>query len=176
MLLDPQEIIAALNELADALDADEVHARINVVGGMAIAITRTDRGLTHDVDASLYPAPEILEHARRIAERRGWPDTWLNNDVRMHCSDYDHLAVWTTIIERETVVVQVAPADLLLAMKLKAGRGSRDAGDIDWLLDQCEITSASAAATVFDTYYPQDEISPRARAQLSARFGANPGD
>ena len=170
MLLEPDDIVVALHELVDALVADGLTAHINIVGGMAIAISRKDRGLTHDADASLYPAPAILEHARRIAARRGWPDSWLNDDVRMHCSDYDHLAAWVTLIERDTVVVRIAPADLLLAMKLKAGRGLRDAGDIDWLLDRCEVRSTSAAEAIFDRYYPQDEIARRAGAQLDERF------
>jgi hypothetical protein len=44
-------------------------------------------------------------------------------------------------------------------MKLRAGRGRRDADDIDRLLDACGIASLADAIELFDGYYPQDEIA-----------------
>jgi hypothetical protein len=59
---------------------------------------------------------------------------------------------------------------LLLAMKLQAGRGRRDATDIDLLLDECEIESFDDAKALFDKYYPTESIAPRALHQLHDRF------
>jgi hypothetical protein len=69
------------------------------------------------------------------------------------------------------VVVRVARTGLLLAMKLYAGRGRRDAPDIDQLLDACGITSVAAAEQIFDQYYPTESIAQPAMHQLHERFG-----
>ena len=77
---------------------------------------------------------------------------------------------WKVVIRRGDVTVRVAPADVLLAMKLRAGRGVRDADDIRLLLDTCRVQSVEAAEAIFDRYLPNEEIAPRAAAVLTDRF------
>lgn len=60
----------------------------------------------------------------------------------------------------------LAPADLLLAMKLNAARGRRDARDIEVLLGICEIGSLGEAEAVFERYYPGDCLKERAVAAV----------
>ena len=88
----------------------------------------------------------------------------------MYASHYDHLADWTVMWERGDAAVLVAPSDLLLAMKLLAGRGRRDGADIDALLDACGVTSTVEAEEIFDRYYPHEEMTDNARRRLDARF------
>ena len=168
--LDRDDILAALDELVDVLVAAEARAHIRVVGGAAIAVRFTRDATTTDVDALYGSAPEVDAAARHIARRRGWPDDWLNDKVKAFASHFDGPEDWISFHGREGVEVLIAAAPLLLAMKLRAARGRRDAADIDLLLDACEITTAGAAVVVFERYYPDDVLPPRARAQLAARF------
>jgi hypothetical protein len=55
-------------------------------------------------------------------------------------------------------------------MKLRAGRGRRDADDIDRLLDACEVASVADAVALFGRYFPQDEMATPAILQLEERF------
>jgi len=71
---------------------------------------------------------------------------------------------------RRCRVVLVARPELLLAMTLCAGRGLRDAGDIDRLLEACGITSVAGAKRLFDRFYPAEDIAAPAMRQLHARL------
>jgi hypothetical protein len=88
----------------------------------------------------------------------------------MYVSHHDDARDWTVRTEEGGVVILVARPKLLLAMKLRAGRGRRDADDIDRLLDACGIASLAEAVELFDGYYPEDEIAAPAFLQLEARF------
>ena len=88
----------------------------------------------------------------------------------MWASHYDGDDDWEIRFTRGDVSVRVAQPLLLLAMKLLAGRGQRDAMDIDLLLEECRIGSFDDAAAVFDKYYPTERIAPRALRQLHERF------
>jgi hypothetical protein len=91
----------------------------------------------------------------------------------MFMSPFGHRAAWTTYEIRGSVEVRVAPADLLLAMKLRAARGLRDSADTDVLLDACGVVTVAEAIEIFDRYYPEEALSERARRQLHGRFPAS---
>jgi hypothetical protein len=160
----------ALRLLISELVADGAEARIGVVGAAAVALQVGREALTRDVDALYAPNPAIDDAVRRIARARNWPDTWLNDAAKMFASHHDTEADWEIWSAEHGVVISVARPQLLLAMKLLAGRGRRDAGDIDRLLDACEIRSRETAAELFDRYYPAEVIAPAAERQLRSRF------
>jgi hypothetical protein len=168
--LDRDDIIGALDELVGVLVAAQAPAHIRIVGGAAIAVRFTRDATTTDVDAIYGSAPEVEVAAKQVARRRGWPDDWLNDKVKLFTSHFDGPEDWVSFDVRDGVEVRVADAPLLLAMKLRAARGRRDAADIDLLLDACSITTADAANAVFEHYYPEELLPPRAQAQLTARF------
>ena len=93
----------------------------------------------------------------------------------MFASHYETEKDWDLKIKRDGVIVMVAGIRLLLAMKLLAGRGRRDATDIDRLLDACRVTSVKQAQEIFDTYYPTESIPYMALRQREERF-ANLGE
>jgi hypothetical protein len=55
---------------------------------------------------------------------------------------------------------------MLLAMKLRASRGRRDADDIAFLLERCDIESIDHAADLYEHYYPREVLSERAVARI----------
>lgn len=167
---DRDDITAALDELVDRLVARKAVVQVRIVGGAAIAIQRGRATLTADIDALYGGSDDVPAVIAEIATDRNWPPTWLNNAVKMFQSHFDDTADWVTYRERDGVVILLAPSDLLLAMKLLAGRGRRDSADIDNLLDACGTTSRVEAEAIFDRYYPEEVIAAAAAAQLRARF------
>jgi hypothetical protein len=118
--------------------------------------------LTLDIDALLPSTLGFAEVVKRVGDANGWPATWLNDAVKMYVSHYDTDADWDVMSDGDGVTVLIARAPLLLAMKLYAGRGRRDADDIERLLEACDLRSLSDAVEVFDRYYPSEAIAENA--------------
>lgn len=165
------EIIDALNELVDHLTAVNATSHIRVVGGAAIAVQFDREATTTDIDALYRADPLVADAIEAIARKRGWPESWLNDKVKMWTSHFDKPDDWKHFEVRAGVTVSLARAHLLLAMKLRASRGRRDAADIDVLLDACGISSVAEAIALYESYYPEDAIGNGALPQLEARFG-----
>ena len=169
MLFTKAEIEEGLLAPVDELVASGVTSAIYVVGGAAIMLHVEREALTNDVDV-LYSSAEIRASVRSVGVAKRWPETWLNDAAKMWASHYDGDDDWEIRFTRGDVSVRVAQPLLLLAMKLLAGRGRRDAMDIDLLLEECRIGSFDDALAVFDKYYPTERIAPRSPRQLHERF------
>jgi hypothetical protein len=171
MLFSRDTVEEALEDLVDELVSGNVSVTVQVVGGAAVALQGSREVLTQDIDALHAPSPEFTDAVVCVSEKRGWPTTWLNDAALMFASHHDTPDDWDTLIDREGVVIQVAGIRLLLAMKLLAGRGRRDAQDIDRLADACGVSSVEEALEIFETFYPNDVIAKMALRQLEERFG-----
>jgi hypothetical protein len=169
VLFTKAEVQEGLLALVDELVASGVTSAIYVVGGAAIMLHVEREALTNDVDV-LYTSAEIQASVRSVGAAKRWPETWLNDAAKMWASHYDGDDDWDIRFTRGDVSVRVAPPLLLLAMKLLAGRGQRDAVDIDLLLEECRIASFDDAVEVFDKYYPTEGMAPKALRQLHERF------
>jgi hypothetical protein len=172
--LDRDDILAGLEQLARQLDADGLVLSIHVVGGAAMALEyNTDRQATSDVDAWVNGKPEV--HAvvaaavADIAVQRGWPDDWLNEKAVMFIPDSVGSGPndWRPTLTIGSVAIFVAQPRILLAMKLRAGRGRRDLPDLGPLVRAARIRTVQEAEEVFDEYYPHDDMKPLARHWLT---------
>jgi hypothetical protein len=169
-LFDKDDIEEALRTLVEELVAAGAEAKIKIVGAAAITVQVGREAATSDIDALHGSSPEVKAAVERIAEARNWSPTWLNDAVKMYMSHRTTDADWELGIDEGVVTILYARPQLLLAMKLRAGRGLRDAEDIDGLLNACEIASRTEAEELFDHYYPEEIIAERAMRQLQARF------
>jgi hypothetical protein len=170
-MFNADELRAALDELASVLVERGEAGRIVVLGGAAIALAYVPgRERTRDVDALVNPEDRVFAAAEEVAQRRGYPPDWLQNNVKIFVPHHGGLDE-TPLVERGAVKVTVAGPRPLLAMKLKASRGRRDLHDIEDLVGVCGIRSADEARALFEHYYRDDELSPRAEAALAAVFG-----
>jgi hypothetical protein len=163
--MDRDEIEGALRELAEELDGRGVLARIYLVGGAAMVLAYESRFSTDDVDASGYPTEDVLAVAAEVAERRGLQPDWLDDSVKV----YFPVATepeWRPVFKVGSVEVVVADERTLLAMKLRASRGRRDEADIQFLLNRCQITSVEDALLLYEEYFPEDGLPPRAMPML----------
>lgn len=171
-LLERGDIIEVLVELARRLAARDKTVRIELIGGAAIAL-HTDRAATRDIDSVIYREDDVADVVAEIAAERNWPIGWINTSARLFMPDFppdeQH---WTTVIEIDRVHIVLAPVDLLLAMKMRAGRPIRDLPDIGRLVPLCDVDSLAAALAVFDRYFPFDEPNGRAQLFLAELLGA----
>lgn len=115
-----------------------------------------------------FSRDELVE---RVADRNNWPADWLNAKVQMYAPDPDHPEpAWEVFLDRGGVVVEVATAEFLLAMKLHAARGRRDTDDIEVLVERCGITSTGDAIELYEAHYKAEVLPDRALAKLRAIF------
>lgn len=165
--LDRASLIAALNDLIERVYRANIGpVRISIVGGAALALSHVDRRRTVDVDARLDPHDALIPIAERIAIERDWPTDWLNASASQFFPDWGKSVNWRPLYDRDGILVEVAPADALLAMKLRAAmsRPGRDTADIVSLVAELDIESADEAESIFSSYYPGDALNDRVYA------------
>lgn len=180
-LLTRDDVIAGLRDLIDELHRAEETATIRIVGGSALALRHfSHRMMSRDVDAlRLLTGSEtaVLEAVARIADRRGWSHDWFNFEVASADAEPTmgsrHIE-WETVYDTRGVVVQIADASSMLAMKLRANRPGRDTDDIRQLLAICEITTVEEADDFYSEFYPGDALSDRAWEMVSRILAGGP--
>ena len=118
-------LLDALRELAAIMQLRGQHGRVYVVGGAAMMLAHSVNRATQDIDAAFeegYSA--IIDAARDVGERRGWPRSWLNEGatVYMPRRDQRHGSI---IFDHPALTVVAATAEHMLAMKATAARQLR---------------------------------------------------
>jgi hypothetical protein len=167
--LSRDDVLRALSDLADRLDDDGVAVSIHVIGGAAVMLSvRDDRQLTIDVDSWINAHGDdavrasVLNAVVAISRRNAnFRDDWLNDAARMFLPDGigGGPEEWMPFIERGRVRILIARPELLLAMKLHAGRGRRDLPDLPSLIHACALSTRVEVAALFDRYYPHDDMN-----------------
>ncbi len=169
-------IYDALDELSEALARDRRRAHIHMVGGGAMIMLYGRRSLTGDIDVAIAEGHgPVLDAVRRIAARRGWPSTWLNEQAAMYRPQAPDPAP-QPLYSSPSLVVMGASPEYMLAMKLQAARGG-DADDLRLLLGQCGVHAAEDALAIHDKLFPDRPAGDRQRrflAMVLAGGRANP--
>jgi hypothetical protein len=166
-LFDRDDLIDALRALVSELRAAGEPIGLRLVGGGALALRYFERASTRDVDVfHVRPGTDeaVASAARAVAQSRGWDEDWLNFEVTNTAAEpqYGKAVEWETIFDEDGIVIQVASAEALLVMKLRANRPGRDTDDIRQLLALCDIDSVQAADELYDEYYPGESLPDRA--------------
>jgi hypothetical protein len=100
---------------------------------------------------------------REIALANGWPEDWLNNQAAGFVPDFGRRAtIWETLYDDGQVAIQVASADAMLAMKLRANRPGRDDADIAKLMVICGVDTLAAAEELYEDFYSAEVLPERA--------------
>ncbi len=172
------DIVAGLTELVKNLHEAGVPARVQLVGGAAIALTiNAERTATRDVDAPLTPIKEVLVAAQKVALAHGWPADWLNDKAAQFVPQgFGREPEWTVVHKDDLVTIEAASAEMLLAMKLHATqrRRLREVEDLLSLLPTCGITSVEEAETLYAEFYPGDEFTESTENIVTQVLATNP--
>ena len=171
-MLDRPAMEAALEDLSATLDQRGIHARIFIVGGAAMVLAFDARFSTDDVDAAVEPQDAVLAVAREVAARRGLDSEWLSDSAKIFLPVVKE-PEWRSVLKVGKIDVVAADERTMLAMKLRAGRGSRDQGDIEFLLRKCAITDEGAALALYDEYFPEDPLPQHAVPMLRHALATN---
>lgn len=169
--MERDEIESALRELANTLNERRISAKVYLVGGAVMVLAFGARMTTEDVDGSAYPEEDVLEVVGEIAARRGLPNDWLNTHSKgflPNAKDPD----WCPLVNVGGIEIVTADERTMLAMKLRASRGARDARDIEFLLDRCGIDSEQGAVDLYEEYFPDDPMPARAPRMLQGALDA----
>jgi hypothetical protein len=129
---------ARIRELLMALNAElareGVRGEVYLARGAVMCLVFHAREATKDIDALLVPAAELRQAARRIAEREGLPEGWLNDAVKGFFSENGRFDIYQELTHLR--VFSPHP-EYLLAMKCHAkrlGEEFRDREDVAALL------------------------------------------
>ena len=158
-----------LRQLVAKLRSTGGRSGLRIVGGAALSPRYFDRESTVDIDAHpIGEADHVLAAGREVADENGWPDDWLNNQAAIFIPEYGSTSVaWETLYDDGNVVIQVASAEAMLAMKLRANRPGRDDTDIAKLMVLCGVSSVAEAEELYETYYAAEVLPDRAVAMVT---------
>ena len=114
-----------------------------------------DGNLTpHDVDdllrepaRRLQQADVVKAAAADVALAHGLPVDWLNDAALAYIPPVG-ADDWIEVVREGSVTISIGSPQMLLAMKLYANRGRRDADDIDYLLGVCGVTTVQDAQEI----------------------------
>ncbi len=169
--LNRDEMESALAELANQLNALNVKAKICLVGGAVMVLAFDARFSTGDIDGSMHPTDDVLAVAAEIGERRGLGAEWLNNSAQQFIPIFKE-PNWQPILKSGNVEIVAADERSMMAMKMRAGRGSWDRLDINFLVKRCGITSVAEALELYEEFFPEDPLPDRTLPLLDEAIAA----
>lgn len=70
------------------------------------------------------------------------------------------------VVREGSVTISIGSPPMLLAMKLEANRGRRDADDIDYLLGVCGVTTVRDAQGIYERQHAQDLLTDAAVTRI----------
>jgi len=172
--LSADDIRRLFGELAAELDSYGVRAEIFLVGGAAIALCFDSRRATRDLDAVFVPTDAVRRAAEKVGHREGLDPDWLNDAVKGYLPGPDPNAV--RYFEAPGLLVDVASAEYLLAMKLFSSRVEADADDIALLYREVGYRTVEEGLALVERSYPGRPIAPKVQFLLEEIVASLDGD
>jgi hypothetical protein len=168
--LSADDIRRLFGELAAELESRGTHAELFLVGGAAIALCFDGHRSTRDLDAAFAPTSEVRKAAEAVAEREDLDPGWLNDAVKGYLHGPDPEAV--RYFEAPGLIVDVASAEYLLAMKLFSSRAEADADDIALLYQEVGYTTVDEGLDLVERAYPGRPVEPKVQFLLEEIVGS----
>ena len=158
-ILSKENILKYLEELSREIGKEGLKGEILVFGGAAMILAFNARPSTKDVDAIFQPKSKIYELSKKIAERHGLPENWLNDSVKGFVRS--DLFDYNLFVRFENLSVYIPEPEYLLAMKsisMRIGVESSDIDDIKYLLKHLKLKNTDDIFDIIKKYYPRDQI------------------
>ena len=164
---DRAELVEALEELAAVLQRRGERGRIYVAGGAAMILAHAAARLTRDVDAAIQEGYRaVTDAARVVAERRGWPRTWLNEGAVSFMPQRSQRR-GAVILDHPALKVVAATSEHMLAMKVKAARAA-DETDAELLLREGRYSTLEQVEDLVSAVFPDEPLHERQRQWVGA--------
>ncbi|MGO4535596.1 hypothetical protein [Leifsonia sp. 2MCAF36] len=174
-----EDIVWAIERIRRELKAAGAAGTIKIIGGSAMILSDlADREATVDIDAVVaIPAALIDRIAADITRERRWPDDWINRQAQGLYPAYAGHPLWNRSAELsdETLSIDLATQEALLAMKLNASRKGRDNDDIRALMTACDVSTVAEADDHVSEYFRGESMPDKAVVMLR-RLGYPDGD
>lgn len=156
------ELRAALSEVAEVLQRQHLTARVYVVGGAAMVLAYGADRSTRDIDALIldHHGP-VIDAVRQVAQRRGLPGSWLNEQASVYMASTDDTAR-VTVFDHPSLRVLAASPRHLLAMKARAARVT-DRTDIRQLAQMVGASDVAEISEIVEAVFPGEPLSERSR-------------
>ena len=113
----------------------------------------------------------MLAVAAEIGDRRGLGAEWINDSAAQFIPAFKE-PDWQPILKPRNVEIVTADERSMLAMKMRAGRGSGDHGVINFLVKRCGVTSVAEALNLHGEYFPEDPLPDRSLPLLDEAIEA----
>lgn len=161
---DRARILGLFDELSRRLAERGARADLFLVGGGAMAVAYDARRATRDIGAVFMPTQVVRLVAAEIAGDQDLAPDWLNDAVKGFIPGEDPTA--QTYFESDSLRVDVASPEYLLAMKLMSARPGIDIEDIRTLYALCGFTTVDQGLEVVARAYPLSRILPKTQYLL----------
>lgn len=162
-LFNKAELERLIHLFAVKINRAGISGTISLVGGAALSLSYLhDRRATTDIDALLPDDKRISEIIAEMAAEENLDENWIN-DAAMAYVPFETQQQWIDLYRVGGVLVRIASAELLLAMKLRADRGFRDRPDIEGLIKICGIKTIDEIDGLYGSFHHQEVIREETR-------------
>lgn len=162
-LFNKAELDRLIHLFAVKINESGISGTISLVGGAALSMSYLhNRRATTDIDALLPGDLRIPEIIAEMAAEENLDENWIN-DAAMAYVPFETQQQWIDLYRVGGVLVRIASAELLLAMKLRADRGFRDRPDIEGLIKICGIETIDEIDGLYGRFHHQEVIREETR-------------
>lgn len=164
------ELVAALGEVADILQARRQTARIYIVGGAAMAMAYDSDRFTHDIDAVVLDGHgAVVSAVHEVARRYGWHTSWLNDQAAAYMPRGDDYR-GRVVFDHPSLRVTAASPERMLAMKIMSARPA-DIPDLRLLVGILGYSTPDQVRDTATSVFPGERLSERSEAAITKLFG-----
>ena len=162
-----EEITKYLTELNDELRLMDIKGEVSLYDGAVMCLVYDARPATKDVDAVFRPSSEMRTAIKRVAERNGLDESWLNDGVKGYLVVHEQ----RVLFDFTNLKIFVPEPDYLLAMKAISARSETfDPNDVKTLIGFLGLSSSDQVFKIVEKYYPLNQIKPATRYFIEEIF------
>ncbi len=158
------EILLAFKKLNEHLKTDGSNAEICIVGGAVMCLVFNAREQTKDVDAIFHPKAKVYDLAKKVAREQSLPPDWLNDSAKGYINEKIEQV---EVLNMSNLKIFAPSAKYMLAMKCLASRvGTKDEGDIEFLIKYLRLTSVQDVLSILTSFYDPKLIQPKTQYMI----------
>jgi hypothetical protein len=168
-MLNVNQIKKLFKDLNAELAKQHVMGEVGICGGAVMCLVYQSRNATKDVDGIFEPTAEIRRAAKKVAEKNGLDDDWINDAAK----SYFHVdPPKEDVMQLSNLRVWAPTAKYMLAMKAISARfDSHDKNDLIFLIEYLSLRSSVEVFDVICQYYPKNNIPAKTQFLVEELFG-----